>query len=133
MDETHNSESKEDYLELIYELSQKNVNFKAVDIAKKMNISRASVSEALKKLADHGFIIYEKYKPAVLTEKGLDVAKKVMYKHNILFSFFKDTLNLSNEDAQINACKIEHVITDSAFLKIETIVNQKTDITSNNP
>ena len=124
MKETYekNSASKEDYLELIYELSQANSNFKAVDIAKKMNISRASVSEALKKLSEQGYIVYEKYKQAKLTEKGLDIAKKVVNKHNILFSFFKDYLQLSEDDAQINACRIEHVITDSAFEKIKQYV-----------
>ena len=117
-----NSASKEDYLELIYELSQNNSSFKAVDIAKRMNISRASVSEALKKLSEQGYIVYEKYKQAVLTEKGLVVAKSVLNKHNILFSFFKNFLHLSEEDAQINACRIEHVITDSAFEKIKEFV-----------
>ncbi|MBQ2645024.1 metal-dependent transcriptional regulator [bacterium] len=119
-----NSASKEDYLELIYELSRQNSNFKAVDIAKKMNISRASVSEALKKLAEQEYIIYEKYKPAVLTEKGLEIAKTVLKKHNVLFSFFKDFMKLSEEDSQINACRIEHVITESAFSRIEEIVSK---------
>lgn len=117
-----NSASKEDYLELIYELSENNPDFKAVDISKKMNISRASVSEAMKKLADNGYIVYEKYKKIELTEKGLSVAKNVRRKHNVLFSFFKNYLNLSDEDSQINACRIEHVITDSAFYKIEKLI-----------
>lgn len=120
-----NSASKEDYLELIYELSIENSDFKAVDIAKKMNISRASVSEALKKLAEHGYITYEKYKPAQLTEKGLQVAQNVLNKHTVLYSFFKDILHLTDNEAQINACRIEHVITDSAFDKISEIVDNK--------
>lgn len=123
-----NSASKEDYLELIYELSKQNADFKAVDIAKKMNISRASVSEALKKLAEHGFIVYEKYRPAVLTEKGLEVAQNVQKKHTVLFSFFRDVLNLSDNEAQINACRIEHVITESAFEKISQIVSEKSEL-----
>ena len=120
-----NSASKEDYLEMIYELSQKDSKFKAVDIANKMNISRASVSEALQKLAEQGYIIYEKYKPAVLTEKGLSLAKEVLEKHQVLCSFFKDFLKLTEDEAQINACRIEHVITDSAFEKIKSIIEKK--------
>ena len=119
-----NSASKEDYLEMIYELSQKDSKFKAVDIANKMNISRASVSEALQKLAEQGYIIYEKYKPAVLTEKGLTVAKEVLQKHQVLFSFFKDFLKLTEEESQINACRIEHVITDTAFEKIKKLIKK---------
>ena len=119
-----NSASKEDYLELIYELSLKNPDFKAVDIANKMNISRASVSEALKKLAEQGLVNYEKYKKTTLTEKGLKLAKEVFLKHNVLFTFFKEILHLTVEDAQINACKVEHVITNSAFSEIKKIVDK---------
>ncbi|MDO5304921.1 MAG: metal-dependent transcriptional regulator [bacterium] len=124
MNETYekNSASKEDYLELIYEFSNSKSDFKAVDIAKRMNISRASVSEALQKLASQGYIVYEKYKPAVLTEKGLELAEKVYNKHKVLCSFFKNHLNLSEEESQINACRIEHVITESAFEKIKEMV-----------
>lgn len=116
-----NSASQEDYLELIYELSQKYPDFKAVDIANEMNISRASVSEALQKLANQDLIVYEKYKPAVLTKKGLKIAKEVALKHKTLCKFFQYFLHLSEEDAQINACRIEHVITDTAFERIKEI------------
>lgn len=126
MKETYekNSASKEDYLELIYELSSSKSDFKAVDIAKRMNISRASVSEALQKLASQGYLVYEKYKPAILTEKGRELAQRVYHKHNVLYSFFKNFLDLSEEEAQINACRIEHVMTDSAFEKIKNIVEK---------
>ena len=126
MKETYekNSASKEDYLELIYELSASDADFKAVDIAKRMNISRASVSEALQKLASQGYLVYEKYKQAVLTEKGREVAEMVYHKHNVLCSFFKKFLKLSEDESQINACRIEHVITDSAFEKIKNIVEE---------
>ena len=77
----------------MYILQKQNNEIRVTDIANKMNISRASVSEALQKLAEQGYIIYEKYKPAVLTEKGLTVAKEVLQKHQVLFSFFKDFLN----------------------------------------
>ena len=125
MNETYekNSASKEDYLELIYEFSSSKSDFKAVDIAKKMNISRASVSEALQKLASQGYIVYEKYKPAVLTDKGRELAEKVYHKHKVLCAIYKNHLHLSEEESQINACRIEHVITESAFEKIKEIVD----------
>lgn len=119
----NHSASKEDYLEAIYDLSLNNKNFKAVDIAKRLEISRASVSEALKKLSEQGFLNYEKYKPVTLTEKGLELAQKVFLKHKTLCKFFEKFLNLSNKEAQINACKIEHVITENAFFKIKELVD----------
>ena len=120
-----NKSSKEDYLELIYEMSLENKNFKAVDIAKKMNISRASVSEALKKLSEQGYIIYTPDKQTQLTEKGVEIAKKVLHKHNILFEFFTNYLGLSDDEATVNACRIEHIITDSAFSKIKEMIEKK--------
>lgn len=118
----NHSASKEDYLETIYDLSLNNKNFKAVDIAKRLGISRASVSEALKKLAEQGFLNYEKYKSVTLTNQGLELAKKVFLKHKTLCKFFEKFLGLSNNEAQINACKIEHVITENAFNKIKKLV-----------
>lgn len=117
------SASKEDYLEIIYEFSKDNKPFKSINIAKKLNISRASVSEALKKLAEQGYITYEKYKPVALTDKGLKVAEKVFLKHCTLCTFFEKVLKLPQDDAEINACRIEHVITDSAFAKIKEVVD----------
>lgn len=118
-----NSASTEDYLEIIYKYSKAEDTFKSVDIAKELNISRASVSEALKKLSEQGFITYEKYKPVSLTEKGTKIAKKVYEKHCTLCEFFEKFLHLSNDESQINACRIEHVITDTAFLEIKKIVD----------
>ena len=117
-----NSASTEDYLEIIYEYSKNNDNFKSVDIAKKLNISRASVSEALKKLAEQGYLTYEKYKTVSLTEKGMKIAEQVYDKHCTLCKFFEKFLQLSNEESQINACRIEHVITDTAFQKLKNLV-----------
>ncbi|MBE7705562.1 MAG: metal-dependent transcriptional regulator [Cyanobacteria bacterium SIG29] len=110
--------SLEDYLEIICNLSESSQSVKAVEIAKKLNISRASVSEALSKLADKELILYESYKGITITEKGLKTAKEVIAKHNILSAFFNKTLGLSVEEASNNACKIEHVITDELFSKI---------------
>lgn len=116
------SASIEDYLETIYEQQEKNNKIKAVDIAKKLNISRASVTEALQKLAQKEYIIYKKNHPIELTEKGIEIAKEVMHKHRILCDFFTKVLKVDYEDAEINACRIEHVITQTAFDKIVEMV-----------
>lgn len=118
------SASIEDYLETIYEQLEKHKRIKAVDIAKKMNVSRASVTEALQKLALKEYLIYEKNHPIELTEKGIEIAKEVIHKHRILCDFFTKILKIDHEDAEINACRIEHVITQTAFNKIFEMVEQ---------
>lgn len=112
------SASLEDYLELICNLLETSHSVKAVEIAKKLNISRASVSEALSKLAEKELIFYEGHKGITITEKGLKKAKEVIDKHNTLTAFFHNILGLDIEQSADNACKIEHVISDELFSQI---------------
>lgn len=112
------SASLEDYLELICNLLETSTSVKAVEIAKRLNISRASVSEALIKLAEKDLILYEGHKGITITEKGLKKAKEVIDKHNVLTSFFEDTLGLDRLEASENACRIEHVISEKLFSRI---------------
>ena len=88
------SASLEDYLEIICNLLESSKSVKAVSIAKRLNISRASVSEALSKLAEKDLIVYEGHKGITITEKGLIQAQRVITKHNTLTAFFEQTLHV---------------------------------------
>ena len=112
------SASLEDYLEVISNSVEAGANIRAIDISKQMNVSRASVTEALKKLASKGYINYDRYEILSLTEIGKEVADKIVSRHTILQRFFEEKLTPSAEEASENACKIEHVITENAFKKI---------------
>ena len=105
----------EDYLEFIYNATENNKNLKAIDIANKLNISRASVSEALIRLSDKDLIIYEGRKGVKLTESGKTEALKIIKKHKILSNFFNKILNIELEISSKNACKIEHDISEQTF------------------
>lgn len=109
--------SLEDYLEIIFNYTNLNKNIRAVDISKELGISRASVAEALKKLTEKGFVNYSRHDSLSLTERGFLAAKNIASKHQILQKFFEN-LGLDKEEASLNACKIEHVITENAFQKI---------------
>ncbi len=108
----------EDYIELIYNNISKGKDIKAIDIANKFNISRASVSEALIRLADKNLIIYEGRKGIKITDEGIVEAKKIIKKHNILTVFFNEILGANFDFANKNACKIEHVIDSELIDKI---------------
>lgn len=116
--------SLEDYLEVICNYVNDEKCIRAIDISKELNVSRASVTEALKKLANKGFINYGRYDLISLTETGREIASKVISKHVVLQTFFEKVLGLSHQEASENACKIEHVITDNAFNKICEYVNK---------
>lgn len=120
------TKSLEDYIEYIYTSLSNGKELKAIDIAKKFNISRASVSEALIRLCELGLVIYEGRKGIIVTEKGEIEAKRVIKKHQILLNFFNKTLNIEFEKASDNACKIEHVIDDDVVSILEKF-NQFSD------
>ena len=120
------TKSLEDYIEYIYTSISNDKELKAIDIAKKFNISRASVSEALIRLCELGLVIYEGRKGIIVTEKGEIEAKRVIKKHQILLKFFNKTLKIEFEKASDNACKIEHVIDDDVVSILEKF-NQFSD------
>ena len=119
---TNLTASLEDYLEIIYNHSGVDRSLRAVDISKKLNISRASVAEALKKLVAKGYINYDRYDNISLTDLGQSSASEVVSKHSVLQVFFEQILGLSAEEASENACKIEHVITNNAYLKMANYI-----------
>ncbi|MCR5265636.1 MAG: metal-dependent transcriptional regulator [Cyanobacteria bacterium RUI128] len=119
MEEKNLSSGLEDYLECIYNNLQDKGNVKAIEISKELNVSRASVTDALHRLAQKNYINYERYGSILITPKGIKKATEVIDKHNILKNFFEKVLMLSCDEASENACRIEHVITKNAFNKLK--------------
>ncbi len=108
----------EDYLETISSLSSESGTARPTDIAKALNVKKPSVTAALNALSEKGYVIYSKYKPVILTEKGEIVAKNVHRKHQLLRSFFIDILKVDSAEADIAACKMEHALNDDIMLKL---------------
>lgn len=109
------SSSLEDYLEAIYEIYTQKNGVKAIDISKKLGVGRSSVTEALKTLAQKHLVNYSRYGVLSLTAVGEEAAKNVIERHKTLYNFFKNTLNLDENEAQENACRVEHVLSEKAF------------------
>lgn len=102
--------SLEDYLQVIFHLEETNRVARAKDIADQMRVQRASVTGALKALANRGLINYSPYSHITLTTEGRNVGQKIVKRHTILREFFTATLQLDPEQAEANACRIEHAI-----------------------
>lgn len=118
------SASLEDYLEAIYEIIQEKHGVKAIEISRRLGVGRSSVTEALKTLADKQLVNYGRYDVISLTKDGEKAAQSVIVKHNVLFDFFKNILELSAEEAQENACRVEHVISEAAYDKFLELMNK---------
>ena len=119
------SSTLEDYLEFIYKTIEAKEKVKAVEIANEFSISRATVTEALQRLEKKGYIKYGHYQPIELTQNGITLAKEIILKHETLLKFFEQILKLPTEEAKINACRIEHIITTIAFEKIKQFIEQQ--------
>lgn len=97
----------EDYLEAIWNLQDKKGYVKAKDIAERLEVSRPSVSEMIKKLAENNYILYEKYGGIVFTDKGEKLAREIKRRHSLLVEFLK-IIGVDEQNAQQDACKLEH-------------------------
>lgn len=97
----------EDYLEAIWDLQKNKGYIKAKDIADKLEVTRPSVSEMIKKLSENEYIVYEKYGGIIFTGKGKKLAQEIKKRHNLFVEFLK-IIGVSEENAQKDACEFEH-------------------------
>lgn len=119
------NESREMYLEAIYELEQQNGAVRIVDIAGKMGFSKPSVSRAISVLRKNGYIAHSPYGDVALTEKGRELARRVYSTHQLLTAFFTQILKLDPDVAEADACRIEHVISQQALDAIEAYLGAR--------
>ena len=116
-------ESGEMYLETILRLSAENKVVRSVDVAEEMGFSKASVSRAMHVLSDGGYLQVERAGDLVLTKEGEKVARKIYERHKILTDYLM-SIGIDEETAEVDACRIEHVISDKSFKVIKNIVKQ---------
>jgi len=106
------SSSTEEYLEALYNLTQDGESVSTSDIAKRLHIAAASVTEMLKKLAENGYVNYSRYLGVTLTTKGFEIAEKMTRKHRLLERFLHDILHIGNDKVHNEACAMEHALSD---------------------
>lgn len=111
-------ESREDYLEKILQISKEKESVHAIDIAREMNFSKPSVSVAMNKLKEAGFIKINKKDEISLTSSGLEIAEKTLEKHVILTNMLV-SLGVDEKTAMEDACKMEHDISDKTWKVIK--------------
>src|SRR5271156_1646704 len=101
------SQSAEDYLERIHALIQEKGYARVVDIASSLQVKQASVTSMVQKLAELGYLNYEKYRGLILTEKGRAVANRIKKRHQTLSRFFS-LLGLDEQTQQQDIEGMEH-------------------------
>ena len=113
-------ESPEDYLEAILVLSKELGNVRSIDVANYLGYSKPSISVAMKRLRENGFVALDDHGNLVLTGAGLSIALKIYEKHLVIQQFLV-SIGVSEETAKKDACRMEHVISDESFERIKLI------------
>ena len=116
--------SMEDYLEAVLMIQQRHGYVRCVDVAEQLNVTKPSVSRAVKELSKMGFLVKKTDGTLSLTEKGLQLAQRIYEKHR----FFTQRLmeaGISPELAELEACRMEHVISQESFEHLRDAYNAR--------
>ena len=117
-------ESGEDYLETILILQQRTGYVRSIDIANELGYSKPSISRAVGILKENGFITVEKTGQIILTELGKNRAEEIYSKHKLLTRFLNEILGVSMDNSEEDACRIEHVISEETYIKLDLFVKE---------
>ena len=110
-------ESAEDYLETILVLFERNGQVRSIDIVNEMNFSKPSISIAMKKLRENGYIRMDVNGLITLTDEGRLIAERIYSRHKLLTKVL-EAIGIDEKKAEDEACKIEHDIGDETYDRI---------------
>ncbi|MDR0663793.1 MAG: metal-dependent transcriptional regulator [Spirochaetaceae bacterium] len=117
------TQSQEDYLEMVSFLSDEG-RVRVTDIAKRLGFSKPSVLTGLRLLEEKGLVMHERYGSVSLTEKGRELAGEIRARHVLIKAFLQEKLGVSEENAETDACKMEHVLSEETFKKLKSFVRR---------
>ncbi|MDR9859282.1 metal-dependent transcriptional regulator [Treponema socranskii] len=118
-------ESGEDYLEAILRVKNVKGTVHSVDVAKKLGVSKPSVSRAVGILKRDGYLADNESTELEFTKKGLEKATNIYSRHRLLTDFFVKITGVSKEQAEENACRVEHDIDADIVAGIEKWMKKK--------
>ena len=116
------NQSSEDYLEAILLLSEELEYVHQIEVARKLGVSQPAVQKALKILKSNGYIETDGLH-IYLTERGREYAGKVYHMHCTISKFLQ-LLGVDKEDADTDACEIEHCLSEAALAAMEKYVEE---------
>ena len=118
-------ESGENYLETILQLEMRNGTVRAVDIANELGYSKPSVTRAMGVLKKAGLVDQELYGTIQLTEAGRKRANEIYDRHVLIKEFLMTVLSLDARTAETDACRIEHIVSQTTIDRIRALLQEK--------
>ena len=117
-------ESAEDYLESILILGEQSGQVRSIDIVNRLGFSKPSVSIAMKKLRENGYILMAGDGTITLTDSGLDIASRVYGRHKLLTELFV-LLGVGEDQAAADACRVEHDLSQETMDRIQEFIDSR--------
>lgn len=117
------SASLEDYIEVIYNLIAEKNFARSKDISARLEVSGASVTEALRSLSRKGLVNYAPYEAITLTTRGRRAAQDVVRRHDALKQFFVEVLDIEPALAEQGACRVEHAAPQAIIDRMINFIN----------
>ena len=118
-------ESGENYLETILLLEMRNGTVRAVDIANELGYSKPSVTRAMGVLKKACLVDQELYGTIQLTEAGRKRANEIYDRHVLIKEFLMTVLSLDARTAETDACRIEHIVSQTTIDRIRALLQEK--------
>ncbi|MBR1584724.1 MAG: metal-dependent transcriptional regulator [Clostridia bacterium] len=116
-------ESAEDYLEMILMLKEQKGYARSIDIAAGLNVTKPSVSFAMKRLRENGYITMDEDNYISLTDMGREIAERIYHRHRVLTKALIK-IGVDEAIAREDACKVEHDISEESFAAILKLVGE---------
>lgn len=107
------------YLTSIYKLSKTSKRVLSVDVANRLDVSRASVCKAMKRLAEDGYVAEDYQSHIRLTSLGKKNAQQILHQESIVMRFLQKTLALSSEQASEYAATMTHLLQEDTLARME--------------
>lgn len=118
--ELHLTMANEDYLECIVRIEREGgeeTGIRSVDIAQRLNVSKASVNKAITALKAQGMVEQPHYGKVMLTEAGREIGSAVWGRHRMLRAFLTQELGVEFDRADVEACQMEHALSEDTMMR----------------
>ena len=116
--ELHLTMANEDYLEYMVRIEREDnetEGVRSVDIAQRLNVSKASVNKAASALKGQGLVEQSHYGKVMLTDRGRELGRAVWYRHRLLRTFLTQELGVEFDRADAEACMMEHAMSEDTM------------------
>jgi len=122
------SESIEDYIKAIFQLTENDELVQTSAIADRLDVRPASVSNMMRRLATLGFLVHEPYRGVQLTEEGELLARRMVRRHRLIERFLVEVLDYPWDEVHEEAERLEHAVSARFVGRLDELLeNPATD------